>query len=110
MDGCEQPELADLAEGNRERGADRLFCPVLGGEALDGTPEVDGGHGRPGDIFGDRAHVVEAVGLCDDDVDLGQSEFDGETHTPGAVDYCESAVFFGHGRRLDDADDLDGGL
>jgi hypothetical protein len=55
------------------------------------------------------AHLVVLVGVFDQDVDLGEAEFDGETHTAGAVDYCEIAVFFGHGRRLDDADDLDAG-
>ena len=82
MDGGEETELADLAQGNGERGRDGLFRPVLGGEAFDRPPKVDRGHGRADHIFAHSAHVVEAVGLCDDDVDLGESEFDGETHTP----------------------------
>ena len=45
VDGREQAQLADLAQGNRERGGDGLFRPVLGGEAFDGAPEVDGRDG-----------------------------------------------------------------
>ena len=67
-------------------------------------------HRSADDVFAHRAHLVVVVGVFDQDVDLGEAEFDGETHTPGAVDDGESAVFFGHGRRLDDADDLDAGL
>ena len=50
------------------------------------------------------------IGVFDQDVDFGQSEFDGEAHAPVAVGDGEIAVSFGHGRRLDDADDLDAGL
>ena len=38
VDGCEQAQLADLADGNCERGGDRLFGPVFGGEAFDRAP------------------------------------------------------------------------
>ena len=44
VDVREQTELADLAQGNRERGGDRLFGPVLGGETFDGAPEVHSRH------------------------------------------------------------------
>ena len=74
VDGGQQPQLADLADRNGERGRDGLFGPVLGGEALDRAPEVDHGHTRADDIFADRAHLVVVVGLCDDDVDLGESD------------------------------------
>ena len=107
MDGREQTELADLADGNCERGGDGVFGPVFGGEAFDRAPKVDGGHRRADHVFAHRAHMVFVVGVFDQDVDLGESEFDGETDTPVAVDDGECAVFFGHGRRLDDADDLD---
>jgi hypothetical protein len=50
------------------------------------------------------------VGVFDQDVDFGEAELDGETHTARAVDDGEIAVFFGDGRRLDDADDVDCGL
>ena len=83
---------------------DGLFGPVLRGEALDGAPEVDRGHRGADDVFAHRAHLVVVVGVFDQDVDLGEAEFDGEAHTPGAVDDGESAVFFGDGRRLEDAD------
>ena len=109
MDSRKKTELTNLADGNGEGGRDGLFGPVLGGEALDGAPEVDRGHGGPDDVFAHRPHLVVLVGVFDQDVDLGESEFYGETHTAGAVDYREIAVFFGHGRRLDDADDLDAG-
>jgi hypothetical protein len=110
VDRCEEAELADLTDGNRKRGGDRLFCPVFRGKGLDRAPEVHRGHRSPDHVFAHRAHVVEVVGVFDQDVDLGETEFDGEPHAPGAVDDGESAVFFGHGWRLDDADDLDAGL
>jgi hypothetical protein len=109
MHGCEEAKLADLAQRNRERGGDRLR-PVFGSEGFDRPPKVDACHWRPSHVLAERAHSVEVVGFYDDDVDLGQSDFDGEPHAPVAVFYCESAVFFGHGRGLDDADDLDAGL
>jgi hypothetical protein len=110
MDGRQQPQLTDLAHGNGERGRDGVFGPVLGGKTLNGAPEVDRGHRSADHVLAHRAHVVEVVGVFHQDVDLAEAEFDGETHTPGAVDYCESAVLFGHGRRLDGADGLDAAL
>ena len=92
VDGREKTELTDLAHGNGERGRDGLFGPVLRGEALDGAPEVDRGHRSADDVFAHRPHVVELVGVFDQDVDLGEAEFYGETHTPGAVDYGEIAT------------------
>jgi hypothetical protein len=107
MDSRKKTELTDLAHGNGERGRDGLFGPVFRGEALDGAPEVDHGHGGAHDVFAHRPHLVVLVGVFDQDVDLGESEFDGETHTPRAIFNCQSAVLFGHGRRLKDADDFD---
>ena len=109
MDGREQPQLADLADGNGERGGDGLFGPVFRGEAFDGAPKVDRGHGRAHDVFAHRPHLVVVVGVFDQDVDFGEAEFDGDADTPGAVDDGEIAVLFGDGRRLEDADGLDAG-
>jgi hypothetical protein len=50
------------------------------------------------------------VWIFDQDVDFGEAELDGEAHTARAIDEGEIAVFFGDGRRLDDAYDLDCGL
>ena len=109
VDGREQPQLADLADGNGERGGDGLFGPVLGGEALDGAPEVDRGHGRADDVFAHRPHLVVVVGVFDQDVDLGEADLYGDADPPGAVGDGELAVLLGDGRRLEDADGLDAG-
>ena len=106
MDGREQTQLADLADGNGERGGDGLFGPVLGGEALDGAPEVDGGHGGADDVFADRAHMVVVVGVFDEDVDLGEADLDGDADAPRAIGDGQFAVLLGDGRRLEDADGL----
>ena len=74
MDSRKQPQLTDLADGNGERGGDGLFGPVLGGEAFDGAPEVDRGHGRAHDVFAHRPHLVALVGVFDQDVDLGEAD------------------------------------
>ena len=76
-DGRQQPQLADLADRNCERGSDGLFGPVLGGEALDGAPEVDRGHGGAYNVFAHRPHLVVVIGFFDQDVDVGEPEFDG---------------------------------
>ena len=83
MDGGQQPQLADLADGNGERGSDGLFRPVLGGKALDGAPEVDRGHGGAHDVFAHRPHLVVVVGVFDQDVDFGEAEFDGRCGRAG---------------------------
>ena len=95
MDVGEQPELADLAERNRERVSDRVFCPVFRSEAFDRPPEVDGGHRGACHVFDDAAHWVMIVWIFDQDVDFGEAELDGEAHTARAVDDGEIAVFFG---------------
>jgi len=109
VDGRQQPQLADLADGDRQRGGDRLFRPVLGGEALDGAPEVDRSHGRAHDVFAHRPHLVVAVGVFDQDVDFGEAKFDGRADSPGAVGKRQFAVLFGDCRWLEDADRLDAG-
>ena len=73
---------------------DGLFGPVLGGEALDGAPEVDRGHGGADDVFAHRPHLVVVVGVFDQDVDLGEAESDGDADAPGAVGDGELAVSF----------------
>jgi hypothetical protein len=98
-----------LAHGNGERGRDGLFGPVLGGEALDGAPEVDHGHGGADDVFAHRPHLVVVVGVFDQDVDLGEADLYGDADPPGAVDDRERAVLLRDGRGLQDADDVDVG-
>src|SRR3984957_10443556 len=107
MDSRKKTELPHLADGDGGGGCDGVFRPVFGGEGLDITTKVSRGHRRADDVLAYRPHLVLVVWVFDQDVDFGQSEFDGETHAPGAVDDCERAVLLGHGRRLDNADDLD---
>jgi hypothetical protein len=88
-------------------GGDGLFGPVLGGEALDGAPEVDRGHGGAYDVFAHRPHLVVVVGVFDQHVDFAEAGFDGRAEAPGAVGDGQFAVLFGDCRRLEDADRLD---
>ena len=83
MDGRQQPQLTDLADGNGERGGDGVFRPVFRGEALDRAPEVHRGHRGADDVFAHRPHLVVVVGVFDQDVDFGESEFDGECAPAG---------------------------
>jgi hypothetical protein len=94
---------------DRERGGDRLFRPVLGGEAFDGAPEIDGRHGSAHDVFADRAHVVNLIGIFDEDVDLLEASIDRKADATGAVDDRKRAVFLRDGRGLQDADRFDAG-
>ena len=83
MDSRQQPQLADLADRNDERRSDGLFGPVFGGEALDGAPEVDRGHGGAYDVFAHRPHLVVVIGVLDQHVDFGEAEFDGRAERAG---------------------------
>ena len=107
MDSRKQPQLTDLADGNGERGGDGLFGPVLRGEAFDGAPEVDRGHGRPHDVFAHRPHLVALVGVFDQDVDLGEADLYRDADPPGAVGDGELATLLGGGGRLQDANGFD---
>ena len=109
MDSRKETELADLADGNGESGRDGLFGPVLGGEALDGAPEVDRGHGGAHDVFAHRPHLVALVGVFDQDVDLGEADLYRHADAPGAVGDGELAILLGGGGRLQDADGFDAG-
>ena len=75
VDSREKTELADLADGNGERGGDRLFGPVLGNEAFDGAPQIDTRHRSAHHVFADRPHLVILIGIFDEDVDLFEAEY-----------------------------------
>src|ERR1700733_4230814 len=107
MDSRKKTELTNLADGNGEGGRDGLFGPVLGGEALDGAPEVDRGHGRPHDVFAHRPHLVALVGVFDQDVDLGEADLYRDADPPGAVGDGELAVLLGGGGGRGDAHGFD---
>jgi hypothetical protein len=107
--GRKQPQLTDLTDGNGERGGDGLFGPVFGGEAFDGAPEVDRGHGGPDDVFAHRPHLVALVGVFDQDVDLGEADLYRNADSPGAVGDGELATLLGGGGRLQDANGFDAG-
>src|SRR5580692_10926797 len=109
MDSREKTELTDLAHGNGERGRDRLFGPVLRGEAFDGAPEVDRGHRSADDVFAHRPHLVVVVRVFDQDVDLGKADLYGDSDPPRAVGDGELVVLFGGGGRLQDTDGFDAG-
>src|SRR5208337_4556483 len=110
VDGRQQAQLADLAQGNRERGGDRLFGPVLGGEAFDRAPKVDGRDGGAHDILADRTHMVVVVGILDEDVDLLEADRDGDADAPRAIGDRQFAVLLlRDDRRLEDADRADAG-
>src|SRR5208337_1567981 len=109
VDLRQQTQLADLAQGNRERGSDRLFRPVLGSKAFDRSPEVDTRHGGADDILADRAHMVVVVWIFDEDVDLGEANRDGDADAARAIGDRQLAVLFRDDRRLKDADGADAG-
>ena len=109
MDLGEETELADLADRNGEGGGDRLFGPVLRGEAFDGAPEVDGRHRRAHDVFAHRAHCVVFVRVLDQNVDLGKADVNRDARAALAIGDGERAVFLGDDRGLKDADGVDAG-
>jgi hypothetical protein len=104
VDGRQQPQLADLADRNGERGRDGLFGPVFGGEAFYGAPEVNHGHWGAYDVFAHRPHLVVIVGVFDQDVDFGEADLYGDADPPRAVGDGELAIALGDRRRLQDAD------
>ena len=107
MDSRQQPQLTDLAD--REWRA-RTRWPLRSSSRRRGSRWSARGRPWPwgaDDVFAHRAHLVVVVGVFDQDVDLGEAEFDGDADAPGAVGDGEFAVLFGDGRRLEDADRLD---
>src|SRR5208337_4275754 len=109
VDVREQAQLADLAQGNRERGGDGFFGPVLGGETFDRAPEVDARYGGAHDVLADRTHMVVVVGILDEDVDLGEADHDRDADASRAIGDRQLAVLLRDDRRLEDADGADAG-
>ena len=83
MDGREQAQLANLADGDGESRGDRLFRPVLGGQAFDRPPQVDRRHRCANDIFAHRPHPILVVRILDQNVDFGKANLDGDADAPG---------------------------
>jgi hypothetical protein len=58
----EEPELADLADRQRQRDRDRFLGPVECNKTFDTAPLVDGIERLAGDVFNHRAHGAVVVG------------------------------------------------
>src|SRR5208337_3257163 len=109
VDSRQQAQLADLAQGNRERAGDGLFRPVLGGETFDGAPQVHSRHRSADDILADRAHMVVVVGIFDEDINFREADRDGDADASRAIGDRQFAVLFRDDRRLKDTDGADAG-
>ncbi|MCY1361628.1 hypothetical protein D9M69_482990 [compost metagenome] len=107
----EQPQLANLPDGQRKRDRDRFLRPVECDQALDATPLVDGVERLPGDVLDHRPHGAIVVGGFDDQyVDFLKAR--GDRHAGASMagfdDVAVPAIGFRkYDGRLDDADGLD---
>ena len=107
MDAGQQPQLADGADRQHQRGGDGLLRPALGHKFFDCTPLLNRRHGFPGDVLHQRAQpVVVGIHLLAEHqhADLAQVGGDGAAHPAVAVDGHVALGHFTYDGRLQDAD------